>query len=67
VAVSGLVLLPLFPNGAHLIGLSMIASLPRLSLPIAVLISAIISLAIVFLSYRIALRSAKEFLVEVQV
>jgi len=66
-AAGGLVLLPLLPNGAHLIGLSMITSLPRFNLPIAVLISAVISLVIVFLFYKVALKNAKEFLLKVQV
>ena len=65
--VGGIVLLPLLPNGAHLLALPMIESLPRLDLSIAVMISAVISFVLTYLFYRIALQNAKDFLAKGQV
>jgi len=67
IVVGVIILLPLLPNGAHLLALPMIVSLPRFSLPIAVMISAMISFVITLLFYRVALQNAKQLLTKVQV
>ncbi|MGQ9781324.1 MAG: hypothetical protein ACUVQ8_03595 [Nitrososphaeria archaeon] len=57
----------MLPNAVSLLALPMIAFLPRFDLPIAVTLSAAVSFAIAFLSYRVALQNEEKFLAKGQI
>jgi hypothetical protein len=67
VVISVIVLLPLLYYAARLLALPFIEFLPKINVPIAVTMSAVISFMITFLFYRIALRNAKKFLANSQI
>jgi|GEM_PF-4303231 len=54
--------LPLLPNAAGFLALPILSFLSRLGLHIAVILSAVASLAITFSYYRLALHNATKFL-----
>ncbi|MGD0330075.1 MAG: hypothetical protein ABSB40_06460 [Nitrososphaeria archaeon] len=67
VVVSVIVLLPFLYYAARLLALPFIEFLPKINVPLAVTMSAVISFVIAFLFYKIALRNAKKFLANSQI
>jgi len=61
------ILSPLVPYAITMMNLSVLVSLPRIDLYVAVSISVVIALVITFVFYKIALKNAEEFLMKAEI
>ena len=61
------ILSPLIPYAITMMNLPFLVFLPKIDLYVAVSISAVIALIIIFVFYKIALRNAEEFLIKAEI